>query len=67
MTKDNVPVAVDAVVYFQVVDASKAIVEVESYVRATALIAQTNLRSTIGQSELDDVLARTARIRKVIA
>jgi regulator of protease activity HflC (stomatin/prohibitin superfamily) len=62
MTKDNVPVAVDAVVYFQVVDAAAAIVKVESFVRATALIAQTNLRSTIGQSELDDVLARREEI-----
>lgn len=58
MTRDNVPVAVDAVVYFQVVDAAAAITQVESYVRATALIAQTNLRSTIGQHELDDLLAR---------
>ena len=62
MTKDNVPVAVDAVVYFQVVDAAAAIVKVESFVRATAMIAQTNLRSTIGQSELDDVLARREEI-----
>ncbi len=58
MTRDNVPVAVDAVVYFQVVDAAAAITKVESFVRATALIAQTNLRSTIGQHELDDLLAR---------
>lgn len=58
MTKDNVPVAVDAVVYFQVVDAAAAITRVESFVRATAMIAQTNLRSTIGQSELDDLLAK---------
>lgn len=62
MTKDNVPVAVDAVVYFQVVDPAAAIVNVESFVRATALISQTNLRSTIGQSELDDVLARREEI-----
>lgn len=58
MTRDNVPVAVDAVVYFQVVDAASAITKVESFVRATALIAQTNLRSTIGQHELDDLLSR---------
>lgn len=58
MTKDNVPVAVDAVVYFQVVDPAFAITKVESFVRATALIAQTNLRSTIGQSELDELLAK---------
>ncbi|NMC83571.1 MAG: slipin family protein [Armatimonadetes bacterium] len=58
MTKDNVPVAVDAVVYFQVVDPAMAITKVESYVRATALISQTNLRSTIGQSELDELLAK---------
>jgi hypothetical protein len=58
MTKDNVPMAVDAVVYFQVVDPAAAITRVESFVRATAMIAQTNLRSTIGQSEMDDLLAR---------
>lgn len=58
MTRDNVPVAVDAVVYFQVVDPAFAITKVESFVRATALIAQTNLRSTIGQSELDELLAK---------
>lgn len=58
MTRDNVPVAVDAVVYFQVVDPAFAITKVESFVRATALIAQTNLRSAIGQSELDELLAK---------
>jgi len=47
MTRDNVPVAVDAVVYFQVVDAAAAITRVESFVRATALIAQTNLRLSL--------------------
>ncbi len=62
MTRDNVPVAVDAVVYFQVVDAAAAITRVESFVRATALIAQTNLRSTIGQHELDDLLSRRESI-----
>ncbi|HEY3415234.1 MAG TPA: SPFH domain-containing protein [Armatimonadota bacterium] len=70
MTKDNVPVAVDAVVYFQVVDPAFAITKVESFVRATALIAQTNLRSTIGQSELDELLAKrddiNARLQVVL-
>jgi regulator of protease activity HflC (stomatin/prohibitin superfamily) len=70
MTKDNVPVAVDAVVYFQVVDPAAAIIKVESFVRATALISQTNLRSTIGQSELDDLLANrdaiNARLQTVL-
>lgn len=62
MTRDNVPVAVDAVVYFQVVDPAAAIIKVESFVRATALISQTNLRSTIGQSELDEILANRDEI-----
>jgi regulator of protease activity HflC (stomatin/prohibitin superfamily) len=70
MTRDNVPVAVDAVVYFQVVDPAFAITKVESFVRATALIAQTNLRSTIGQSELDELLAKrddiNARLQVVL-
>ncbi|HEY3268440.1 MAG TPA: slipin family protein [Armatimonadota bacterium] len=62
LTKDNVPVSVDAVLYFQVVDPAWAITKVESFVRATAMIAQTNLRSTIGQSELDEILANRDQI-----
>jgi regulator of protease activity HflC (stomatin/prohibitin superfamily) len=62
MTRDNVPVTVDAVVYFRVIDAEAAVVKVENYLKATSLIAQTTLRSVIGQSELDELLARRETI-----
>ena len=64
ITRDNVPVRVDAVVYFRVVDAARAIVEVESYHYATAQIARTTLRSVVGQVELDDLLAHRERINQ---
>src|ERR671923_2707431 len=57
MTRDNVPVTVDAVVYFRVVDPQAAVVKVENFLKATSLIAQTTLRSVLGQSELDELLA----------
>ena len=50
MTKDNVPATVDAVIYFRVVDPNAAVVKVENYLKATSLIAQTTLRSVLGQS-----------------
>ena len=56
MTKDNVPATVDAVIYFRVVDPNAAVVKVENYLKATSLIAQTTLRSVLGQSPLDDLL-----------
>lgn len=62
MTRDNVPVTVDAVLYFRVVDPEAAIVKVEDFLRATSLIAQTTLRSVIGQVELDEVLAEREKI-----
>jgi regulator of protease activity HflC (stomatin/prohibitin superfamily) len=58
MTKDNVPATVDAVVYFRVVDANAAIVKVENFWKATSLIAQTTLRSVLGQAPLDDLLSQ---------
>jgi regulator of protease activity HflC (stomatin/prohibitin superfamily) len=58
MTRDNVPVAVDAVVYFRVVEPEAAVVKVENFLRATSLIAQTTLRSVVGQAELDELLSR---------
>src|SRR5499427_2057350 len=58
MTKDNVPVTVDAVVYFRVVTPTDAVVKVENYWKATSLIAQTTLRSVLGQSALDDLLSQ---------
>jgi regulator of protease activity HflC (stomatin/prohibitin superfamily) len=70
ITKDNVTVSVNAVAYFRVVDPSAAIVRVEDYRRATWQIAQTSLRSVLGQSELDDLLARrdeiNARLQQII-
>jgi regulator of protease activity HflC (stomatin/prohibitin superfamily) len=58
MTKDNVPATVDAVVYFRVVTPTDAVVKVENYYRATSLIAQTTLRSVLGQASLDDLLSQ---------
>jgi len=55
MTRDNVPATVDAVVYFRVVDPNAAVVKVENFGKATSLIAQTTLRSVLGQSPLDDL------------
>ena len=55
---------VNAVVYFQVVDPDKAVINVEDYRRATAQIAQTTLRSVLGQHELDDLLSRRERINQ---
>src|SRR5499426_3887071 len=54
MTRDNVPMTVDAVVYFRVIDAAAAVVRVENYLKATSLISQTTLRSVLGQAELDE-------------
>jgi regulator of protease activity HflC (stomatin/prohibitin superfamily) len=64
MTRDNVPVTVDAVVYFRVVDAEAAIIKVADFLKATSLIAQTTLRSVIGQAELDELLAQRERINQ---
>jgi regulator of protease activity HflC (stomatin/prohibitin superfamily) len=62
ITRDNVSVKVNAVVYFRVVDPSKAIVEVENYHYATSQIAQTTLRSVLGQADLDELLAERDRL-----
>ena len=62
MTRDNVPATVDAVVYFRVVDPVAAVVKVENYWKATSLIAQTTLRSVLGQAPLDDLLAQRESI-----
>jgi regulator of protease activity HflC (stomatin/prohibitin superfamily) len=62
ITKDNVPVKVDAVVYFRVVDPVKAIVNVEDYIYATSQIAQTTLRSVCGQAEFDELLSQRDKI-----
>lgn len=62
ITKDNVSVKVNAVVYFRVIDASNAIVEVEDYLYATSQLAQTTLRSILGQFELDELLSEREKI-----
>jgi regulator of protease activity HflC (stomatin/prohibitin superfamily) len=64
ITRDNVTVQVDAVVYFHPVNASFTIVEVQDYAKATSQIAQTTLRSVLGQSDLDELLAHRDRINE---
>ncbi|HEY6205686.1 MAG TPA: slipin family protein [Chthoniobacterales bacterium] len=66
MTRDNVPVTVDAVVYFRVVDPQAAVVKVENFLKATSLIAQTTLRSVLGQAPLDDLLSQRESINQVL-
>ncbi|MCX7909074.1 MAG: slipin family protein [Ignavibacteria bacterium] len=64
ITKDNVSIKVSAVVYFRVINAGKAIIEVENYLFATSQIAQTTLRSILGQSDLDEILAEREALNK---
>ena len=64
MTRDNVPVTVDAVVYFRVVNPEDAVAKVENYSKATYLVAQTTLRSILGQHELDELLSQRDRINQ---
>lgn len=64
ITRDNVSVKVNAVVYFRVMDANKAIVAVEDYLYATSMISQTTLRSVLGQVELDDLLTNREKINQ---
>ena len=70
ITRDNVSVKVNAVVYFRVVDPAKAVVEVENYLYATSQLAQTTLRSVLGQAELDELLSEreklNARLQEII-
>jgi regulator of protease activity HflC (stomatin/prohibitin superfamily) len=66
MTRDNVPVSVDAVVYFRVIDPVAAVVKVENFWKATSLIAQTTLRSVLGQAELDEVLSHRDKINHTL-
>ncbi len=62
ITRDNVSVTVNAVIYFRVMDPEKAIIEVENYVYATSQLAQTTLRSVCGQAELDELLSERDKI-----
>ena len=64
ITKDNVSLKVNAVIYFRVINPEKAIVEVEDFLYATSQIAQTTLRSVLGQSELDELLAERDKINQ---
>jgi regulator of protease activity HflC (stomatin/prohibitin superfamily) len=64
MTRDNVPATVDAVVYFRVVDPVAAVIRVENFLKATSLIAQTTLRSVLGQAPLDDLLSQRESINQ---
>ena len=66
MTRDNVPVSVDAVLYFRVIDPQAAVVKVENFLKATSLIAQTTLRSVLGQAELDELLAHRDKINQTL-
>jgi regulator of protease activity HflC (stomatin/prohibitin superfamily) len=64
ITRDNVSVKVSAVVYFRVIEPRKAVVEVENYLYATSQLAQTTLRSVLGQAELDDLLSQRDRLNQ---
>ena len=66
ITRDNVSVKVNAVLYFRVVEADKAIINVEDYMEATGQLAQTTLRSVLGQHELDELLAERDRLNEDI-
>jgi regulator of protease activity HflC (stomatin/prohibitin superfamily) len=71
ITRDNVSVKVNAVLYFRVVDPEKAVIQVEKYFEATSQLAQTTLRAVLGKHELDDLLAERERlnldIQKILA
>lgn len=62
ITRDNVSVKVNAVIYFRVIDPQRAIVQIQDYLYATSMMAQTTLRSVLGQSQLDDLLAKREEI-----
>lgn len=66
MTRDNVPVTVDAIVLFRVVDPNAAILNIRDYYQTTSLIAQTTLRSTVGQAELDDLLSNREHVNQAL-
>src|SRR3982074_2361673 len=64
ITRDNVSVKVNAVIFFRVLDANKAVISVEDYLYATSQMAQTTLRSVLGQQEMDDLLASREKINE---
>jgi regulator of protease activity HflC (stomatin/prohibitin superfamily) len=64
ITKDNISIKVNAVVYFRVIDSLKAIIDVENFLYATSQLSQTTLRSVLGQAELDELLSRREKINE---
>lgn len=66
ITRDNVPVNIDAVVYFRIFSAAASVTQVQNYREATSLLAQTILRSVLGQHELDDMLAKRAELNETL-
>ena len=66
ITKDNVSVKVNAVIYFRVLDPTRAVVEVENYLYATSQISQTTLRSILGEQELDELLSERERLNQAL-
>ena len=66
ITKDNVPVRVNAVAYFRIIDPEKAIVQIENFMVATSQIAQTTLRSVLGQHVLDELLSEREKINAIL-
>lgn len=66
MTRDNVPATVDAVIYFRILDPEAAVVKVENYLQASTMIAQTTLRSVLGQCELDELLSHRDKINQTL-
>jgi regulator of protease activity HflC (stomatin/prohibitin superfamily) len=66
ITKDNVPVRVNAVAYFRIIDPEKAIVQIENFMAATSQIAQTTLRSVLGQHVLDELLSEREKINEIL-
>lgn len=64
ITRDNIPITVDAVLYFKVSDPQKAVIEVENYLTATSQISQTSLRGVVGASDLDELLAERERVNQ---
>lgn len=66
ITRDNVTAKVNAVLYFRVMEASKAVIQVENYLYATSQISQTTLRSVLGQHDLDDLLSERDKINQIL-
>ena len=66
ITKDNVPVRVNAVAYFRIIDPEKSIVQIENFLNATSQIAQTTLRSVLGQHVLDELLSEREKINEIL-